>query len=149
MTKISRNPVDRKKMGNFIDDFWTVTASLKDKKETKDFFNLFLSPTEKKMFAKRFQIMMMLYLGYDYEQIMNRTKVSSATISKINNLMGEDENVLGNMSGRILRLKQIKQENFGKRRLIRESATETLLKAGAGKIVGKVRDISKQKSLTD
>lgn len=148
MTKISRNPVDQKKMGNFVEDFWTAVASLKDKKETKEFFGLFLSLTERKMFAKRFQIMMMLYLGYDYEQIMERTKVSSATISKMNNLMEGEDSVLVSVSSRILRLKQIKQERFERKGLTRKSVAEVVLRAGAGELVRQARDVHKRRSLS-
>jgi len=108
MTKLSRWPIEKEKMSLFLDDFWTAVASLKSKTEARMFFNQFLTHTERKMFAKRFQIAMMLVLGYDYKSIRNRLGVSGATIAKINNWLEENREVLVTVAKIIIRFKERK-----------------------------------------
>ena len=146
MTKVSRYPVERKLISLFINDFWTAVASLKNKKEAQEFFNQLLSPTEKKMFAKRFQIAMMVTLGYRYEEIKRRAKVTDSTVSKIKTLVEEEDSALGSIASRILRLKQIKLDSYSKRSG-RDGIVGTLLKAGVGEAIGSVRQIKKNRSL--
>jgi len=90
MTKLSRNPVDRKRMGYFISNFWNAVTLLEDKEEVKSFFKDILSYTEARMLAKRLQIAKMLLEGYDYQTIKRYVKVTDQTISKINNIFRRD-----------------------------------------------------------
>jgi uncharacterized protein YerC len=112
MTKISRIPVNSGKWFLFLDDFWTALASCETKQEVKDFLMGMLTHTERKMFSKRFQIAMMLLLGYDYQAIRSRVKVSSATVAKINNLLSEEVGGVARVARRILKLKQEKLEKI-------------------------------------
>jgi len=99
-------------MGLFLDDFWAAVASLETKDEVRQFFNEFLTHTERKMFAKRFQIALMLLAGYDYTAIRNRVHVSEATIGKLSNWIAENREALINVTKRILALKIKKNEEM-------------------------------------
>ncbi|MFZ5366538.1 MAG: Trp family transcriptional regulator [Patescibacteria group bacterium] len=110
MTKLSRWKVEPEKMNLFLDDFWSAVASLESKEEARMFFNQFLTHTERKMFAKRFQIVMMLLLGYDYATIKNRVRVTDPTIAKMNNWIEENREALIKVAQRILSLKKKKGE---------------------------------------
>lgn len=112
MTKISRIPVDPGRWFLFFDDFWAALASCETKQEVKEFLMGLLTHTERKMFSKRFQIVMMLLLGYDYQAIRSRLKVSSATVAKINNLLNEEGGGVKKVAQRILKLKQEKLEKM-------------------------------------
>ncbi len=148
MTKISRWPVEKEKMSLFLDDFWTAVASLKSKAEAKNFFNQFLTHTERKMFAKRFQIAMMLLLGYNYISIKKRIKVSDTTVAKINNWLQDNQSLI-EVARRIIRLKSLKAEKIEQNNFRpRKTAGSALVEAGIGEIVKKVKEIRKENSLT-
>lgn len=112
MTRLSSWKVEPEKMSLFLDDFWAAVASLETKDEVRRFFNEFLTHTERKMFAKRFQIAMMLLSGYDYASIRNRIHVSEATIGKLSNWIEENREALIGVAQRILSLKRKKGEEF-------------------------------------
>lgn len=114
MTKLSRWKVEPEKMALFLDDFWSAVASLESKQEAQAFFNQFLTHTERKMFAKRFQVIMMLLAGFDYTSIKNRVRVTDSTIAKMNNWIEENRETLITIAQRILSLKRKKQEGFKK-----------------------------------
>lgn len=136
-------------MSLFLDDFWTAVASLKSKAEARNFFNQFLTHTERKMFAKRFQIAMMLLLGYDYQNIKKRIRVSDATIAKINNWLQENQSLI-EVAKRIIRLKSIKAEKLEGKSFYKpkKTAGSVLVEAGIGEIIKKVKKIKKDSSLT-
>lgn len=150
MTKVSRLPVEKEKMSLFLDDFWAAVASLKSKAEAKNFFNQFLTHTERKMFAKRFQISMMLLLGYEYREIKNRVKVSDATTARISNWLEDNGEAIISVSKRIIQLKEKKTLTFevGRRRRGKETFGSVLLKEGIREVVKIVKDKSKESSLT-
>ena len=117
MTKVSRIKVESEKMEMFIDDFWTAIASLKNKDEAKAFFEKIITPTEQKMFGKRFQIVMMLVMEYSYEEIMSRLKVSVGTIASISRQLTDDKNILSIVGKRVIgykkgKLEQIRDDDF-------------------------------------
>jgi len=136
-------------MSLFLDDFWTAIASLKSKNEARNFFNQFLTHTERKMFAKRFQIALMLLLDYDYENIIKRIKVSNSTIANVNNWLEENRLELKDVAQRIIKLKGEKLQRIEEgRKKTRETVGTTIVKMGVGEIVGKIKDIKKESSLT-
>ena len=152
MTKLSRKYIKPEKMSLFLDDFWTAVASLEDKTEARLFFNQFLTHTERKMFAKRFQIVMMILLKYDYQSIKERIKVSNETIAKLSNWVEENRNVLIKISERVIKLKNDKLDRIIKYREgggIRKRHTlgTDLLEEGFGQIVKKTKEIKKKSSL--
>lgn len=150
MTKISRWPIEKEKMSLFLDDFWAAVASLKSKSEARNFFNQFLTHTERKMFAKRFQIAMMLLLGYDYHAIRNRTRTSDATIAKINNWIEENRTELISVARRIIQLKEKKAMKYEteRRGYKGRSGGISFLEEGAREIVDQVEKKKKEESLT-
>jgi TrpR-related protein YerC/YecD len=87
MTKLSRNPVDSKRMGYFINNFRNAVTLLENKEEVKEFFKDIVTYTEIRMLSKRLQIAKMLLEGYDYQTIKRYVKVTDSTISKINDLL--------------------------------------------------------------
>ena len=98
----------------FLDDFWSAVASFESKQEAKNFFSDFLTPTERKMFAKRFQILMMLLLDYNYSEIKNRVRVSDSTIARMNNWLDERGKTLVKIGKRILSLKKRRKQRLSK-----------------------------------
>lgn len=151
MTKLSRWPVEKEKMSLFLDDFWTAVASLKSKSEAKNFFNQFLTHTERKMFAKRFQIAMMLVSGYDYKSIKSRLKVSEVTISKISNWIEENREELVGVAKRIMRLKERKLIEIETKRISVKgrSGGISIVEEVLGDIAGKISEKKKENSLKE
>lgn len=150
MTKLSRWPIEKQKMSLFLDDFWTAVASLKSKPEARLFFNQFLTHTERKMFAKRFQIAMMLILKYDYKSIRNRLGVSGATIAKINNWLEENREVLIAVARRIVQLKERKViEIESKKRSVKgRSGGVSVIEEIGEEVAKNIFEKKKQNSLT-
>lgn len=112
MTRLSSWKVEPEKMSLFLDDFWAAVASLETRDEVRRFFNEFLTHTERKMFAKRFQVVMMLLAGFDYTSIKNRVRVTDSTIAKMNNWIEENRQSLIGVGQKILSLKRQKEEKF-------------------------------------
>lgn len=80
-------PVDKKRMGYFINNFRNAVALLENKEEVKEFFKDILTYTEIRMLSKRLQIAKMLLEGYDYQTIRRYAQVTDVTISKVNNIL--------------------------------------------------------------
>lgn len=149
MTKLSKWPVQKEKMSLFLDDFWTAVASLKSKEEARSFFNQFFTHTERKMFAKRFQIAIMLILKYDYQTIRNRVKTSDVTIAKINNWIEENREVLIAVGQRIIQLKERKANSFETKKSYKgRSGGHSVVSEGLGEIVDLIDKKKKQESLS-
>jgi len=151
MTKISRWPIDKNKMSLFLDDFWTAVASFENKREAKKFFNQFLTHTERRMFAKRFQVAMMLVLGYEYKEIKSRVRVTEGTIARISNWLKEEEEEITNIAQRIIRLKEKKMSKYEETRQSVKGKTggRTILEESASEIVSLIRQKNKEKSLSE
>lgn len=114
MTKISRIPVEKKKMDQFYNDFWDAVASLGTREEAKNFLFDLLTHTERRMLAKRFQITVMLLEGQDYQTIKSQIKVSGGTIAKVNNWLNTGATSLIRIAERIAEPKKDHRE--GKQR---------------------------------
>lgn len=85
MPRVSKRPIDKKKMDQFYEDFWEAVASLETRKEAQSFLYDLLTHTERKMLAKRLQVAVMLIEGYGYETINEEVKVGNSTIARVNN----------------------------------------------------------------
>lgn len=81
MTQVSKYPIQKEIYDEIFDTFLQTIASLTTKDQVLSFFNEFLTPTEKIMFSKRLAMGLLIAEGYDYKQISNLLKTSSATIS--------------------------------------------------------------------
>jgi len=147
VTKVSRKPVPTKDEERFWDDFLSAVTSLENKKETKGFLTEILTPTERIMIAKRLQIVMMLFLKYDYQEIKNKVKVTNETIAKMNNLLKEKGEMLRRVGERIIRLKIKKLESWQKKGGRRPKTLGSVLVEAGTKHVGKeiLAEIAKRK----
>ena len=85
MPKISRNPVDIRRLNYFISNLWNTFALFESREEAVLFLKELLTPTEIRMLAKRIQISKMLLEGYKYQDIKPHVRVTDSTISSINN----------------------------------------------------------------
>lgn len=110
MAKISRIPIDKKRLNQFYDDFWSAIALLESKQEAKSFLFDLLTHTERKMLAKRLQIAVMLIEGYDYHKIKSYVKVANNTIAKVNNWLSTGAIGLTKIVERLIDLKKNKLE---------------------------------------
>lgn len=84
MTQVSRRYVNKEIHERMSEIFRQTIIHLKNPRQAQDFFDDFLTPTEKIMFAKRLSIGLMLLKGYDYRSIQSTLKVSSTTIKAVN-----------------------------------------------------------------
>lgn len=84
MTKVSRLPLRADVWNKIFDLFVSTLSSQRDKKKLSNFINDFFSPTERIMFAKRLAAAVLLAKGHDYQSIRQILKVSPSTIAKLN-----------------------------------------------------------------
>lgn len=83
MTQISKYPITQDVYDRIFDVFLSTIAGLVSKKAVSDFFEEFLTPTERIMFAKRLAIGLLLAKNYDYREISKVLRVSTTTISGV------------------------------------------------------------------
>lgn len=81
MSQVSKYLIDKNVYGQMFNVFLDMISGLKTKTKVSSFFDEFLSPTEKIMFVKRLAIGIFVAKDYDYRQISDLLKVSTATIS--------------------------------------------------------------------
>lgn len=153
MTKISRFPVNGKTWSRFCDDFYSAVTSLEDKEEIRGFLSQILTRTEEVMLAKRFQIAMMLLLGYEYPHIKNKAKVGNSTIAYINNLINGKGEVFRGIAERIIDLKQRKLDSLKEKRSQRprapgEGLGKAVAKAAADSLAKKIAKRKKKQSIS-
>lgn len=83
MAQISKYPVSKKVYNRIFDLFLEIFSKLGTKQEVSDFFDEFLTPTEKIMLAKRLAINILLAKKFSYDEISEILRVSSATITNV------------------------------------------------------------------
>jgi TrpR-related protein YerC/YecD len=66
------------------DDMYRAILTLKDVDECKKFFDDLCTVTELQAMEQRFQVAALLHEGYIYNEILEKTGASSATISRVN-----------------------------------------------------------------
>lgn len=110
MTKISKLPIDQKRMNQFYDDFWSAIALLESKQEARNFLFDLLTHTERKMLAKRLQVTIMLIEDDDYQTIKSYVKVGTETIARINNWLNGGAVGLRKIAEKLISLKKKKLE---------------------------------------
>jgi uncharacterized protein YerC len=81
MAQVSKYPIQKEVYDEIFDTFLQTIAKLNTKSAVLEFFNEFLTPTERIMFSKRLAAGLLIAEGYDYREISNLLKMSSATIS--------------------------------------------------------------------
>lgn len=72
-----------KNQKEIVDQFTTLLADLRKPSQVKTFLQTFMTSTERSVFAKRLAIIWELEKGLSYEEIKQKLKVSSATISTV------------------------------------------------------------------
>ena len=81
MTQVSKYPIRRDVYDEIFKTFSQVIVSLSDKREASEFFDEFLTPNERLMFAKRIAVGLMIAENFNYRDILELLKVSNYTIS--------------------------------------------------------------------
>lgn len=83
MSQVSKRKIQPEIELRIYETLWEAFSKLNSSSEIKSFLGDLLSPIEKIMIAKRLAIAALLSRKYDYENIKDLLKVSSATISKV------------------------------------------------------------------
>jgi len=81
MSQVSKYPVQKEVYDEIFNTFLQTIANLTTKRDVLSFFDEFLTPTEKIMFSKRLAAGLLIAEGYDYKEIVNLLKISTATIA--------------------------------------------------------------------
>lgn len=89
MTKISKKPLDPEKLGHYINNLWSAFTLMNSKDDIRLLFKDLFTHTEYKMFAKRLEIARRLLAGENYQNIQKDLKVTSGTVSRVNNILNE------------------------------------------------------------
>ena len=69
MSQVSKYPVRKDVYEEIFETLLETIAGLTTKKDVSAFFNEFLTPTERIMFAKRLAVGLLIAKGYDYKDI--------------------------------------------------------------------------------
>lgn len=83
MPQLSRRFIKREVKERILDLFWDSFIRISNKNRAVAFLQDLLSKTEIAMISKRLAIAFLLTKGYDYDEIDELVKVSSATVSKV------------------------------------------------------------------
>lgn len=84
MAQVSRYPLTKDVYQRVFEILFQSIANIRNPQEVKEFFDDFLSPTERIVFAKRLSIAVLLAKGYDYMSIRDVLRVSPPTIASVN-----------------------------------------------------------------
>lgn len=84
MAQVSRYPLSKDVYKRVFEILFQSIANIKNPQEVKEFFDDFLSPTERIVLAKRLSIAVLLAKGYDYNDVREVLKVSPPTIAAVN-----------------------------------------------------------------
>lgn len=84
MPQVSRYPVSTDVYNRIFEILFKAIADVKLPSDVREFFEDFLTPTERIMLAKRLAIAVLLAKNYDYKAISKILRVSPATIAAVN-----------------------------------------------------------------
>lgn len=115
MSKVSRIYVDSKRMGYFISNLWNTITLIENRDEAVIFLKELLTETEIRMLAKRIQVAKMLLEGYKYEDIIPHVRVTSGTISSVNNQLQFGDGGYQKIIERLIKIEQRKEKQMEKR----------------------------------
>ena len=82
-------------------DMYKAILELKDLQECCDFFEDICAVTELRAMEQRFEVAKMLYSNNVYTEIMQKTKASSATISRVNRMLNYGTGCLSRVLNRL------------------------------------------------
>lgn len=80
MTQVSKYKIDKDVYTEIFETFIQTIVNIKSKGQALNFFDNFLTPTEKIMFSKRLAIGILLSQGLTYREIVPILKISTTTI---------------------------------------------------------------------
>ena len=115
MPRVSQIQIDAKRMAYFISNLWNTITLIENKDETIIFLKELLTPTEIRMLAKRIQVAKMLLEGYKYQDIIPHVRVTSGTISTVNNQLQFGDGGYIKIIERLIKIEQRKQKQMEKR----------------------------------
>lgn len=102
MTKVSSLKLHPSQKNRLIKQFWFALSETTNIEVVETFFKKILTQTEVVMLAKRLEILKYLFQGRSYEQIKHDLKVTDSTISRLSNIIHEEDpkflNVLGSLT---------------------------------------------------
>lgn len=148
MPRVSkRRQISAEKKKHFLNDFYAAITSLSDKDEVWAFFEDLLTPEEKLMLAKRFQVAMMLLLEYGWGAIENYVKVTDAAVSATLRKLMTKRGGLKKIAKRIVGLKKEKLKRIERGREKRRVGEEILLKSTLGSVVRRAKKQRKSRSV--
>lgn len=81
MSQVSKHQLSKEIYDEIFATFLQTIANLKTKNDVLNFFNEFLTPTERIMFSKRLAAGLLIAEGYYYKEISSLLKTSTTTIS--------------------------------------------------------------------
>lgn len=150
MPRISQIQIEAKRMAYFISNLWNVFTLIENREEAVIFLKELLTPTEIRMMAKRIQIAKMLLEGCKYEDIINHVRVTSGTISTVNNQLQYGDGGYTKIIQRLIEIETKKQQRIeGKKEFLDpgpysgRKTTEHLI----GKAILKGKNYLKKKSV--
>ena len=152
MPRISRIQIDGKRLSYFISNLWNTITLIDNREEAVAFLKELLTPTEVRMLAKRIQIAKMLVEGYKYNDIIPFVRVTSTTISGVNNQLQFGDGGYQKIVERLIKLEQKKQKQMedrmgGKRPILTPRPFGGTTDWAAEKLVQKMVSSSKRKSV--
>lgn len=83
MTQVSKHLLPQEMVELIYSDFCQFTSQISTKATVQEFFNDFLTPTEKIMLSKRFMIMVLLMRHHTVEQIKDTLFVSNSAVMSV------------------------------------------------------------------
>lgn len=83
MARFNHYKLNLKEKQGLLDEFYTMVAYLKDKKEVENFLKDLLSESEAIMLARRIQVAKKLLAGITFEEIKKQLKVGFSTINNV------------------------------------------------------------------
>lgn len=84
----SLNALPKEERIRLIGEFYDVIASLKNRQEVKLFLNDLLDASEIGNLMRRFDVAVLLILGFSYDEIVKLLKVSKAKITNVQKVLG-------------------------------------------------------------
>ena len=115
MPRLSRIPIEAKRMGYFISNLWNVITLIDNRDETVLFLKDLLTPTEVRMLAKRIQIAKMLLEGYKYQDIIPHVRVTAGTLSSVNSQLEYGNGGYIKIIERLIKIEQRREKQLEQR----------------------------------
>ena len=152
MPRVSQIYIETKRLNYFISNLWNTITLIENRDEAVSFLKELLTQTEVRMLAKRIQVAKMLLEGYKYQDIIPHVRVTSGTISTVNNQLQFGNGGYIKILERLIKMEQKKQKKIeeivgGKRHAIYPRTMIDATSWTADKLRKKFKKYSKNKSV--